>query len=251
MARAARARGERTFLAVCIHHGETPHRASAATCVACSTERDAARIKHRQSDSAVRDAYNASMRIWRQQHMTSPENREKARAYFRNLHRSDEQRRGKTREATAARDWRIATKGFMPSWYGVEREALQRRYGALREGFEIDHGIPKFATDAEGNHIASGLHCMANVAEMPKSVNSQKRCQFAPETNRLQRPANRSPGGAFDPTPTEHERALIALAEDHGTPAAVSLEALRHSLDAKAREYEQHTAALIARITTA
>ena len=188
------------------------------------------------------------MRNWRQQHMTDPENREASNAYFRILHATNPRRRGQTRESTAAQDWREATGGRMPGWYGIEREALQQKYGALDEGFEIDHAIPKIAQDARGTHIASGLHCWSNVIATPRVVNGLKRCQFSPDSNRAQRPANRFPGGAFDPHPTEYEWTLIRDNVEMGTPETESLRTLRESLDAKARDYEQHVAMLLARI---
>lgn len=184
--------------------------------------------------------------------MEAPEYREACREYFRNAHATNAERRGKTREHAAAQDWRKATEGgSMTGWYRLEREALQQKYGACRPGFEIDHGIPKVALDSEGNHVAAGLHCMANTLETPQKVNSRKRCQFDPNNNRLQRNANRHPGGAFDPNPTEHELALIHLADELGTPADVSLAALRESLDAKAREHEQHVAAVLSKLPDA
>lgn len=233
-AAAARARGENRFLWACKHHGPTQHYSANRQCVAC---------KAREG----RDAY---IRIVKQRRSV-PEARDKQREYLRKLRVTSAKVRGTTREGVAATTWHRATGGNMVGWYGIERDLLRQKYAALPKGFEGDHATPKIAKDAEGEQVASGLHCWANVAAMPKYVNRIKHCNFAPETNRAQRPANRFPGGAFDPTPTDHERALIALAEGHGTPAAVSLATLRDSLDAKAREYEQHAAALIARITTA
>lgn len=155
------------------------------------------------------------------------------------------------REQSAASTWRTVTGGTLPASYASEREALQALYGACREGFEIDHAVAKVSKDGKRQHVASGLHCVANLVETPTAVNRMKATQFAPDTNRLQRPANRGPGGAFDPAPTQPELELIDNAAYEGTPAAVSLQALREALDAQARAYEAHVSETLGLATLA
>jgi hypothetical protein len=138
----------------------------------------------------------------------------------------------------------------MTGWYSLEQEDIRKLYADLRKGFEIDHAIPKKAEDAEGAHKASGLHCWANLVETYGKVNREKATRFNPDRNRDQRPANRFPGGAFDPEPIEREWALIRQNVEMGTPEAESLRTLRETLDARARAYEQHLDALLARIAT-
>lgn len=165
-------------------------------------------------------------------------------------------RRGKAdpnpdREAVDAPNWRKVTGGNMSGWYGPEPEVLQKMYGELRDSFELDYGVPKVATDLQGKRGASRVDCWASVVKMLKQVNGIEPTQLNPEANRAQRPANRYPGGAFDPEPTEREWLLISLAEEQGTPADKSLRTLSERLDAMAREYEQHVATLLARMTGA
>lgn len=252
LAREAKARGERWFRAACIHHGEQQHYASDRHCVVCTEERNkttnAKTLERYRGDPEYRARWRERATGARRKRRDDPEYREaeyaKERERRTQRFASSEDFRGRKREAVAANIWRKATGGTLPGWYGLERKAIQWKYGTLPEGFEADHSVPKIAKDSEGNHVATGLHCWANVTAMPKAVNSLKRNKFSPDANRAQRPANRFPGGAFDPTPTEHERSLIRQAEALGTPAAASLAALQESLDAKAREQEQHTASL-------
>lgn len=183
---------------------------------------------------------------------SDPQAREARNEYQRQLHATSEQVRGTVRERDAAKKWRERTGGSMHGWYHAEREALQQKYKVRRDGFEMDHGIPKIAyglIDGKREHVVTGLHCFSNVIETPTAVNQVKRTQFAPETNRLQRPANRLPGGAFDPEPTEHERSLIEQAEALGTPEEICLETLRADLDRKARAYEAHAEMIEAKLT--
>lgn len=213
LAAAARARDEDRFTAVCPKHGETEFYSSTVKCVMCKVARNA---------------------------VTN------GRAFEKR--RTDPAARGAQREHTAAHGWRKVTKGNMTGWYGLDREVLRHLYATRRDGFELDHAIAKVSVDSEGIHVASGLHCYANVVETPKVVNRMKWTQFSPDTNRLQRPANREPGGAFSPEPTAHEWSLIEQARKLGTPVEVSLKALRDSLDAKAVEYERYTAELLVRL---
>lgn len=256
LAREALERGERTFTATCIHHGEQPHYASTRACVTCQAGRNspknAAAAERYRNDPEYRAHFRETNNAARGKRRANPEYREAERAYERerwaNLYATSEDFRGRKREGNAAKDWRDKTGGNMAGWYGLEREVLQQRYGACRPGFEIDHGIPKVAFDSMRQHVASGLHCVANTDQMPKKLNNWKRNQFDPDTDRRQRPANRHRGGAFDPKPTEHERWLIGQAETHGTPAEVSLAALIGALDAKAREYDQHVDAVLSKL---
>ncbi|MGF6957275.1 hypothetical protein [Paraburkholderia youngii] len=268
MARAARERGERTFMATCIRHGEQSHYASTRACLLCQSERNAPKNaaaaeryrsdpeyrarwrersttarRKRRKDAEYREAENAKEREWRSHRFTN-------NAEFR----------GRKREGVAANNWRKATGGNMTGWYGLEREALQQKYGECPEGFDMDHAIPKIAKAVQGKQVASGLHCWANVIQTPRAVNNMKRTQFNPDNNRLQRPANQFPGGAFDPTPTEPEWSLIkAAAEDlksvvnidgveyvadviPGTPVEVCLAVLREALEREALAYEDHVA---------
>lgn len=223
LAAAAHERGETRFNALCQHHGETAHYSSDAKCVAC------------------RVGVNAKLTAKRQQ------NPDARNAYERELYATSDKRRGQSREKAAARDWRKKTEGTLAGLYELERETIQRLYGDCREGFEIDHACPKVAyglIDGKRERIVSGTHSYANLIETPKAVNRLKRTQFAADTNRLQRPANRHPGGAFDPQPTAPELELITNAEYEGTPASVSLAALSESLDAQARTYEAHVEAV-------
>lgn len=237
-ARAAKAAGLKTFIAHCERHGETTYNSSGAQCVACKAAHYARTV-------------------------ATPEARDTLNEYWRARFVASSNRRGHIREHTAAANYRKSPSGTemprnLPASYTGEREALQRLYGACREGFEIDHGVPKVAyglIDDERVIVVAGMHCVANLVETPKAVNREKRTQFAPDTNRLQRPANRGPGGAYDPAPTAREMELIANAEYEGTPASVSLKALRESLDAQARAYEAHVdaveSALCVRYSTA
>ncbi|MFM0089263.1 hypothetical protein PQR46_20370 [Paraburkholderia sediminicola] len=221
-ARAAKAAGLKTFTAHCKRHGETTYNSSGAQCVACKAAQYA-------------------------QTVATPEARETLNEYWRARFVTNSNRRGQIRENTAAKDWRKRTGGSMAGWYGLDRELIQRLYGECREGFEVDHATPKVAyglIDGKREIVATGLHCYANLVETPKAVNREKRTQFAPDTNRLQRPANRGPGGAYDPAPTVRELELVELAKQHGTPARVSLNALRDSLDSQAHVYEAHVDAV-------
>ncbi|MBN3791868.1 hypothetical protein [Burkholderia sp. Ac-20353] len=253
-AREARERGELTFVAVCIHHGEQMHYASTRACLLCQSERNApknaAAAERYRSDPEYRAHVRENAVIALSKRREDPAYRKAERAYARDQRAqrfaSSADFRGRKRESVAAIDWRKKTGGNMTGWYVLEREALQRLYGTCPEGYEIDHAVPKIAKDSLGKRVASGLHCFANTLVMPRVVNGMKRNQFNPDTNRAQRPANRFPDGAFDPEPTEHEWSLIRQNAEMGTPEAESLRTLRESLDAKAREYEQHVTALLA-----
>jgi hypothetical protein len=221
-ARAAKAAGLKTFTATCQIHGDTAHSSSTAKCLACKAAENARSV-------------------------ATPEGRAASNEYCRTRFATNDTRRGQVREHGGARAWRLRTGGNMTGWYALERDALRQRYGAMHTGFEMDHGVPKKAyglIDGERVQIVAGLHCWANLVETPKDVNREKQTQFAPDTNRLQRPANRGPGGAFDPRPTVHEFELIANAAYEGTPARVSLKALKETLDAQARAYEAHVDAV-------
>ncbi|MDN7880975.1 hypothetical protein [Burkholderia aenigmatica] len=226
LAREARERGEDRFMAVCQYHGEQSHYVSSAGCTVCLARKGAAKTLRRQQDPEVRAAHNAYVRV-----------------QMARLRKADP---GPTREGVAAQDWRKATGGNMSGWYTLERTALRRMYSSLPEGFEVDHAIPKIAEGSDGKRVACGLHCFSNLIPTPRRVNRWKHCQFSPDTNRDQRPANRFPGGAFDPEPTAHEWSLIRQNAEMGTPEAESLRTLRESLDAKACEHEQHVTALLA-----
>ena len=145
----------------------------------------------------------------------------------------DEKFAGKCRERSAARAWRVATGGTMHGWHEIERPARQRVYAGVTKGMEVDHGIPKRALDAGRNHVATGLHCFANLNLIDMRSNRSKGTNFSPEFDRRQRPANRGPGGAFDPCPTEGEWQRIRA-------DAITLEELRDQLDREAKAYEAH-----------
>jgi len=233
-ARAAKEQGIARFTAVCKQHGETEFYASNSKCVACMSANAAKRFAKKVSTPEGREAHNSH-----------------SREVQRRLYKDSTSHRGQQREGRAARAWRRATGGSLTGLYELEREALRSIYGACRDEFEIDHATPKVSYGPIGGkreRIVTGLHCRANLVETPKRVNREKRSQFAPETNRLQRPANRYPGGAFDPQPTKHEQALIDQAKALGTPAKVSLKVLREALDAKATEYERYTASVLVRL---
>lgn len=232
----ALAKGQDRFTWTCKHHGETEYHSRNRQCVTCKALDGKRRNQHRSADPKALADWNAYQRQY------AAERRAQDPAYL-----------GERRETLAATIWRKAflpegTMGNMPGWYSLEREAIRRRYADLPGGFEMDHAIPKLAKDAHGERKACGLHCWANLVETPVAVNRLKHTKFNPDLNRLQRPANRHPGGAFDPTPTEYERTLIRQNEEMGTPEAESLRTLWEELDAKAREHEQHVTALLERI---
>ncbi|GJH30230.1 NUDIX hydrolase [Caballeronia novacaledonica] len=106
---------------------------------------------------------------------------------------------------------------------------------------QVDHLVSKVAKDSSGKHVASGLHTFANIGPLPAKANRDKSSYFDPEFERSQRPANRFPGGAFDPEPTLEEAAYFELvAEEYGIPVEESLRHLMDYLDRLARAYEQH-----------
>ncbi|MEC4598891.1 hypothetical protein [Burkholderia vietnamiensis] len=226
--------GETIFRAHCHKcDATTEHYVSGRRCKPCTLAENTARQKERyRTETAFREKRRARFRGWREANL------------------------GHDRERIGAAAWRNAFSPYgsmsnMTGWYSLEREAICQRYADRREDFEMDHAVPKIAKDAQGAYKASGLHCWANLVETPTKVNRLKQNQFNPDLNRLQRPANRYPGGAFDPEPTEHEWSLIRQNEDDGTPAEVSLRSLRESLDTQAREHEQHVAMILARLQTA
>ncbi len=130
----------------------------------------------------------------------------------------------------------------MPALYELDREALQQVYATVPEGFQVDHCIPKVHPEV------SGLHLSVNTQHLVAKMNSRavKGRKFDPDNIREQRPANRAPGGSFNPEPTPHEAELIQhVKELLGEPVEVSLETLRNALDHKAREYETYYAEVL------
>ncbi|SPB16096.1 hypothetical protein NOV72_03296 [Caballeronia novacaledonica] len=128
--------------------------------------------------------------------------------------------------------------------YERERAVLQAVYAGLVgiENFrqEVDHLVPKRAT-VNGQHVATGLHTLANLGPLPSTLNKRKRASFDPEENRYQRPANRHAGGAFDPMPTEKEAKVIRrLRSKYGISLEESMETLKASLETLAVAYEKY-----------
>ncbi len=253
-ASAAKAQGLTQFTAVCKKHGETPHYTRSATCVICMKAHGVAKMKRIAADPARKAQRRATQTAAERKRRETPGYSEGRNAYQRKLYASSDNQRGISREGKAARAWREATKATaMPASYPLEREVMRKLYAALRPGFVFDHAVAKVSkiTKAEqvskgltSRHIASGIHCIANLVETPRQVNNWKTFKFAPDSNRLQRPANRYPNGAYDTRPTAHEFELIANAAYEGTPARVSLKALKETLDAQARAYEAHVDAV-------
>ncbi|USU15361.1 hypothetical protein [Paraburkholderia fungorum] len=263
-AAAAKERGETKFKAVCHKHGETDHSANDIKCVACKYARHKqwrttpggrklSNKLNRESAARIvataegKTRYQDYRRTYRTKLRQDPDRVAEVNAKRVVYYETNAKVRGHIREETAAKAWCARTGGTLSGQHALEQEAMRSLYGNCRDNFEIDHAIPKVSyglIDGKREHIVTGTHTFANLVETPKVVNRIKCTQFAPDTNRFQRPANRHPGGAFDPSPTAHEMDLIANAEYEGTPASASLEALRGSLDTQARVYEAHVKAV-------
>ncbi|WP_159837070.1 hypothetical protein [Burkholderia sp. 8Y] len=114
-------------------------------------------------------------------------------------------------------------------------------FGSEKFKQDGDHLIAKIAKDASDKHIASGLHTFANLGPLPQTLNREKGSYFNPDHERSHRPANRHPGGAWDPEPTPYEMAYMELMErDYGQTIEESLRNLIRYLDRQARAYEKH-----------
>ncbi|TCG02052.1 hypothetical protein BZM26_02640 [Paraburkholderia strydomiana] len=171
---------------------------------------------------------------------------EKTRVRMAELRRADP---GPTREMNAAIEWRKATGAKrMPPLYKLEQKAMQAVYSGLF-GYkefkqEVDHLVPKKAKgtlDGKVKVVAMGLHTFANLGPLVATVNKKKRGYFNPELERSQRPANRYPGGAFDPQPSPEEwDNMLLLETKYGLMIEHSLRHLRNSLDRQARAYEKY-----------
>ncbi|SDO83510.1 hypothetical protein SAMN04488595_102453 [Ralstonia sp. 25mfcol4.1] len=242
--------GLKTIDWYCKAHDWTTHLVAGGRgiCKACNDKRNGRSNAKAKEQYHSDDAYRASRRRQIEEalekRLATPGQREEMNAHARE-HRatklkSDEQFAGRAREANAAANWRETTGGVMHGWHDIERPAVQRSYTGVRQGMEIDHGVPKRAQDGDGVHVATGLHCFANLAAIAMPLNRSKGTYFSPENYRRQRPANRGPGGAFDPCPTEDEWKLIRESEALGTPQDFSLEVLRDRLDQEANAYETH-----------
>jgi hypothetical protein len=209
----ARERREKTFSAVCKHHGETLHYANPTRqdCVACSTEKYAKRT----GTPEARKAYND---------------------YYRERTRTNEHRRGQQRATSAAQSWSASTGGPTPVYSASEQETLNAFYAAMPKGHHGDHLTPKKAKDFRGKRVASGLHNRSNLQSVPARLNLKKSTYFDPDNFRDQRPANALPGGAWDPELTEQEWSRVELmVRRYGEDRAAAVAAIQAQI---ARSYE-------------
>lgn len=228
-AKLAKKRGSLTFIDYCKTCGKNrKHYVSNTRCLTC----EGLRVKRYRADPEIRAKRNASSLKWSQDNP------------------------GPMRESAAAKDWREATGAKrMHAWYTRERKAMQAVYAGLFgvEKFkefkqEGDHLVPKVgkaAIEIDGKVkvrvVVNGLHTFANLGPMPAALNREKRSYFNPEQCRHQRPANRFPGGAFDPEPTAQElEDMRELRDEYGVTVEESLRNLRASLDRLACAYEKH-----------
>jgi hypothetical protein len=215
------------------------HYVSNTKCVVCERQRTQRRIEARRQD---------------------PEARKK--------HKDDSHQRyhediGKSREYHAAREWRKATNADrMHAWYPNEQKAMQAVYASLieaRRDNEPDKNLKKFRQ--QGDHLISkaakapieidgkvkvrvvvnGLHTFANLAPLSAPLNQWKGSAFDPDRCRYQRPANRHPGGAWDPELTPDEQAhILERWTVEGVPIEESLRTHRDQLNRDALAYEEH-----------
>ncbi|HEP6278461.1 TPA: hypothetical protein VDA67_001897 [Burkholderia vietnamiensis] len=241
------ANGQRYFTWGCEEHGETEHYSKAhGACVKCCSERNRRGHAHRMSTREGREA----RRDYQRERRSDPEGRDAYNSYQRSYNTTrkaqDPAYLGASRARVAAHRWRRETTAkAMPATYAREQEAIRLIYTECPEDHHVDHLTPQKATDSQGNVVANGLHCLANLRAVPQRLNLKKAAFFDPDNFRDQRPANAFPGGAWDPEPTETEWSLIQLAHYHGSPVEESLRVLRESLGAQARAHEERVASLL------
>jgi hypothetical protein len=215
------------------------HYVSDTKCVFCTKQRGKRRTEERRQDPELQKKQSDATR----------------QRYHEDI--------GRSREYFAAVEWRKATKAEkMHAWYPKEQKAMQAVYAGLIEakrGNEPDKKFKKFRQ--QGDHLISkvakapieidgkvkvrvvvnGLHTFANLAPLSAVLNQSKGSAFDPDNCRYQRPANRHPGGAWDPDLTPDEREHIQeLWTVEGIPIDESLKTHRDILDRDARVYERH-----------
>jgi hypothetical protein len=228
VSRAAKDLGKKTFLWLCSTHGRTDHYTSNTRCTSCSSEQAAARYTSKVLTPEEHAARNAH-----------------AREYQRTLRSTNASYRGNGRESRAAQAYLDATSGTelprsLPASYEAERDALRGFYTAIPEGYHGDHLTPKVAKDLQGGRVASGLHTLANLREVPADLNRMKLSYFDADNFRDQRPANAYPGGAFDPELTEAEWSRVELlVRSYGEDRAAAVQSIQAQI---ARQHEEFCA---------
>lgn len=220
LAREAKERGEQTFTAVCIHHGEQHHYASTRACVVCQGKRNepknAAAAERYRTDPEYREHRGAAISAARKKRMENPEHRKAANAYNSAL----QARRRATDPAYAAH---MRAKGVNSSaMYRMRQtgrfETAMPNKATLREcaevvmrapvGAQLDHAVPlKGLHPVTREWVVSGLHVPHNLEPMSARSNTRKRHWFDPENPlEFQKPRNSFPGGQFHGEIGEIER---------------------------------------------
>lgn len=231
LAREAKERGEQTFTAVCIHHGEQKHYASTRACVVCQGKRNepknAAAAERYRTDSQYREHFRETNNAARRKRMESAECREAANAYDRALQarRKDTDpeyvahKRAKDVNSGAMYRMRNMTMPGPQGAVPVPRpESAMPSKATLREcaevvmrapaGAQMDHAVPLMGLHpVTGEWVVSGLHVPFNLEPMLARSNTRKRHWFDPENPlEFQKPRNSFPGGQFHGEIGEIER---------------------------------------------
>lgn len=205
--------GEERFTAVCRKHGETEHYSKGGgRCAQCAAEHSMRTYVKRMATPEGREGRRTYQRAIR----STPEKRDAINAYMSSYNRTrkaiDPAYVGDNKERVSANQWRRKTGAkSMPAAYAADQAAIRRVFAECPKGYHIDHLTPTLARDHRRKHVATGLHCSANLLAVSKPWNLKKGAYFDPDNIRDQRPANAYPGGAWDPELTESEWSLVQL----------------------------------------
>jgi len=211
MAREALERGELTFMAVCIHHGEQPHYASTRACVVCQAERNAPKnadaVERYRSDPKFRGQWRERTNVARRKRREDPEYRAAENAQSRAqvaARKAADPEYVAHKRAMAVNGGAISRmrKAGRPETALPSAEIRGECYAFVRhapESCEFDHGVPLIGIHpVTGEETVCGLHVPYNLEHMTRRSNTIKRHYFDPERPlEFQKPYNSFPGGQF------------------------------------------------------
>jgi hypothetical protein len=209
----ALARGDERFAAMCKKHGETEHYTKGGgRCAECAVEYSMQTYAKRMATPEGREGRRQHQRRVR----STPEGRDAINAYMSSYNQKrkavDPAYVGANKERISASQWQKKTGAkSMPASYATEQNAIRRLFAECPKGYHVDHLTPTLARSHRRKHVATGLHCIANLRAVSRLWNLKKGAYFDPDNLRDQRPANAFPGGAWDPELTQKEWSLVQL----------------------------------------